>query len=631
MGFAALLAGSLLQAETQSPASYELLLDEAASFVEKGSWEAALGLLDLAREVDGGDADLHFLASKAMLGMGRSWSLAIAELDAALASRRFTRFSAGQALIERASLLQRRGRPREALADLAAAGAGRAGSLLSLDAAAAALSLACRRDLADREAFNAELDRALSRFPRDPRFPRLFLTWLNPSGPSPAERKIGDQILRNLPGYLGEDPELAVLAASIMPSPQARREAILSFRARGLASAPAIMAALETGILDGAQAIDEFFSLPGSLDLDALRRLDSLLASDEHRSLLAARLSAFSGALRAPVAPIGGGEERAIYDSGEARSWTVDLDQDGVAEIRASMLPGLSAVTLTMEQADGVLTLAYENWPAIAQASGRQASTRTEYLFPPEALYFKAFSLESPAPRSAPWFSFPRHALAAPPSQRALLAAALSMTLEEDGKDRVIVELSGGVAIRSRRYRQGQLVAEMSYSGGRPFREKVDSDGDGAFETERLHDPAGAGDDASVTAVGLDLDGDGLVDYREETRSPYLREWDYNGDGLMDAREYREAGDRIVRSFSGKLDGFFDETLVIREGKILSFTRDGEALRFIADSNPRLRWIGSKIFDLGSRLPPREGLYRQSNQRYRLVYVGEDAFAELIP
>jgi len=66
-------------------------------------------------------------------------------------------------------------------------------------------------------------------------------------------------------------------------------------------------------------------------------------------------------------------------------------------------------------------------------------------------------------------------------------------------------------------------------------------------------------------------------------------------------------------------------------GHVTAVTRNGRPLALIRDANPAIYWLGKKEFDLGGNAPAREGIYTYMNHRYRIVYSGLEAFAELVP
>jgi hypothetical protein len=121
-----------------------------------------------------------------------------------------------------------------------------------------------------------------------------------------------------------------------------------------------------------------------------------------------------------------------------------------------------------------------------------------------------------------------------------------------------------------------------------------------------------------------------VFEYREQTVFPFLKQWDYDGNGSVDALQFQLADGSTRKEFSSRLDGHLDEAVVVKEGRIVSFSRNGAALDLIPDSNRELTWIGRKIFDLGRNIPAGEGIFSYAGERYTLLRIGAYAFAELI-
>lgn len=620
-------------AAAEGPASP--LVRSAQGLAAAGKWAEASALLAEAEEADGRDADARYLSALALLKSKDDAAAALGELEVALLSGRFFLYAPADAAALKASLLIRTRRYAEAL-DLVSPRAGE-----SLAAYGAERRLAAAQalfGLGRREAAFAELSEGARLFPAEPRFARLFFTEAtrargSNAAPEPPEtnaiRDLGDLFLRRLPSLADYDPELRVLAAPLIRDEGARRDSVLAFRSMGGSSAEASLLALEYGIIDDSKCVAELLSRPSLLrsDLDALR---GLIRDAKGMAALEAALSSFSGTLETDGDGDGWAEGKAVFEKGSLESYSLDADQDGRPELLVVAKEGLPT-SLSLRRAGLSLELSFSSYPYVETLDFLPADEAREYRFGPEAYIYKPLELLAFPSADADSLYLPEPTGAPDPTERSAAAAALSLAAMK-GEYRDLVSLDRGVPLRRERFLGGRLYAVLDYQAGRPGREEVDADGDGRFETERRYDPEGDGSDASIRSVLIDADGDGIYEYSEETAFPQLKEWDFDADGRADARQTRLSGGGSRREFSSRLDGNFDEVLVLdAKGKILSFERGGRALRLIADSNPRLRWIGRKPFDLGGNLPPAEGLYRYKNTRYRLVYAGDDAFAELIP
>ena len=101
------------------------LLDEARQAAGIGDWETAAACLDEAVAQDPGDADILYL-TRPRLGKARQpFATALGDLDAALATGRFTYYSRRDASVLKAELLVRERRWKEALDALGSPGASR--------------------------------------------------------------------------------------------------------------------------------------------------------------------------------------------------------------------------------------------------------------------------------------------------------------------------------------------------------------------------------------------------------------------------------------------------------------------------------------------------------------------------
>jgi hypothetical protein len=606
----------------------------AQDFAASGRWGEASSLLAEAEALDGRDSDARYLSALALLKSKDDAAAALAELDAALLSGQFFLYDPSEALNLKVSLLIRMRRFEEALALAAPAGRFTAAQTAPADyGAERRLAVAASLfGLGKREAAFREIGEGARLFPSEPRFARLFFSEAGRASVVPdsdAIRDLGGLFLRRLPELAELDPGLRVLAAPLVADEAGRRDSILAFRAMGGSSPQASLLALEYGIIDDASCVAELFSAGVILRSD-FSSLRGLLRDPKGLSALDAALSGYSGKLLSDRDGDGFAEESAVYEKGLLRSYSLDGDQDGRPELRIEAKEGLPA-TLSLSREGLSLEASYSRYPYLSSLRFLTSGGAREYRFGPEAYVYAPLLLAAFPSAADDRVYLPEASPVPDPSERSAAAAALSLAAQ-NGEYLDVVSLDAGIPLRRERFLGGRLYAVLDYRNGRPGLERVDADGDGRFETERAYDPEGDGSEASIRSLRVDADGDGVFEYREELAFPHLKEWDFDGDGLADARQTSVEGGGSRREFASRLDGRFDEALVVdSRGRIVSFERGGKALRLVADKNPRLRWIGMKPFDLASNLPPSEGLYRYKNLRYRLVYSGDDAFAELVP
>ncbi len=207
--------------------------------------------------------------------------------------------------------------------------------------------------------------------------------------------------------------------------------------------------------------------------------------------------------------------------------------------------------------------------------------------------------------------------------------ASMAYRLDENegSLDRTVLLLDG-IPSRSWWLDVYGASGDISYDRGQPRRELLDLDGDGRYEARKLW-YASADGSVSQAYVETDLDGDGLYEYRESLGSPRMRSWDMDGDGAADMVVHEDPDGSILYSFRPSWISREPLLVRVREGRPVEFMRSGRSLALSRDSAPSLWWIGKKPFDLGVR-PASEGVYAKGSQRYALIRIGGEYYAELL-
>lgn len=645
-------AGASGPGDTESPIAP--LVRAAADRAGRGDWPGAARIVAGAVEIDDGDSDALYFAALAVLKTKDDVRAALSLCEAALASGNFALYDSRDALDLAASLLARLRRYEDCLALLQ----GTSGdSAVALDPERYRLRALAFLGLGRQTDAVRELRAAADRFPADPRFPRLFFERLAVGHPSAECRSLGDLFVRRLPSLADRDRDLLVLAAPCILDRRQREDSIRAFRAQGGSSAMATLEALRYGIIGDEAALGEFFSGSFEIRLSDLESLAELLGTESGRRRLSSLLGKLDGRILVDSDGDGYAEESSSYQAGRLLSWTADEDQDGIAELSLSFVDGLPA-DLVLARDDSRVEARYGAYPyvlslefitrvavadfaslvrpvdspmdALAERNGYGQEAET-YSFAPEAFILRPLSLR-PFPSAAEPAIFVPGFLPMPaPTRVAALGAALRLDISrEGGRDRI--DLAGGLPVRRTRFSGDRPYAILEYVRGQPGVERVDADGDGRFETLRGYLPGTDAGDASIAWARVDADGDGIYEYREEMTFPFRKEWDLDSNGSVDAAEYRDGKGGRVLEFSSRLDGNFDETVTYdATGRIAAVTRKGRPLALVRDSNPSVYWLGKKEFDLGGNAPAREGIYSYMGHRYRIVYSGLEAFAELLP
>ncbi|HTX71424.1 MAG TPA: tetratricopeptide repeat protein, partial [Rectinemataceae bacterium] len=614
LGAAILVSTLSLAAQSatgQQPSLARAFLDEARLRADAGDWPGAISLLSEAEESDGSDSDIRYLSALAQLQTGADPRRSLDELDAALSAHRFSYYKPRDALSLKAETLVRVGRYNEAL-----------DALVGLDPDADVRWVRCRAlaGLGRRDAFDREIQSAFDRFPDDARFPREFLDYEvsgnSPGNPTAMESALAATIRSRLPQYMVTDPELAVLAIPILLTDSDRRAAVLSYRATGPSSARATLAALKYGIIDEKQACTELFGGSYALRLDDLQSALDLARNDEERAEVGAALDRYSGDLVIDRQP--GISELAHLDSGKATAWNYRHDTpQGLSSI-AVAFSDERPVSAEVSSPDQTMRVSYASYPycrTIGLSPGDGGGAL--YRFAPEALDYGPVRMLRLLGQGASQRFVPVATGAEVPSQRACVESALA--LEEtsaDGLERIVTSLDRGIPQRRDTWKAGGLYATLSYDHGRPTLEHVDADGDGRFETERIY---GGDPEAPVPVlIRMDTTGNGVIDYTEQLVFPFEKQWDFDDDGLMDATQLQQADGSLMLQFSTHLDGRFNESLHVKDGRIIELMRDGRRPPLSKDRNPAVTWIGTKPFDLASNVPSGNGVFTIMSTRIRI-------------
>ena len=623
-GAGAGVSGAIAQTSvgTGDAAIAHAYFDEARQRADEGDWSGASPLLAAAEEIDAGDSDVRYLSALASIQNGSYIGKSLGELDAALAADRFTYYHRDDAVSLRCELLIRSGRYAEALT-----------VLRDLPVDADTLWMRCRafEGRGDTSSFDAELRTALRLYPDDPRFPRVFLESLDDSSRSAPrsaeEAALGETILARLQRYTTLDPELPVLAAPIMPDQRERRDAVLAYRSAGGSSARASLLALDYGLVDQKTASDELFSGRYPLKLADIKAALALARSGADRDIVSAGLDAYTGPL--VIRKGGGVTETAELKAGRAVSWSRSYDDERGHISYELELADEEPARLVVSIPGTEIRVTYSKYPYCSNLAFSEGGATTDYRFDPDNFFFAPVKMRSVLGSGAGERFVPTYSDAPLPTERACAAAALEISVSS-GDSRRVTTLDRGIPLERVTWKSGRLYAVLSYKRGQPQIERVDADGDGRFETERVY-ATGEDGKARVEWILIDTKGTGIFDYREQTVFPFRKEWDFDHNGSVDAVQFQRKDGSIVREFSTHMDGTFDETMTIRAGKIVSFTKNGHAVKLIPDAASSVTWIGSKPFDLGSNVPVDEGVYPMRNIRVRIVHVASQVFAEIVP
>jgi tetratricopeptide (TPR) repeat protein len=627
LGLGALLLAIAVASSAQSysvAVDTGAVVDEVNALSSAGRWNEAASLLDQALSIYPADSDLLYLRALAKAKTGASIYDALADAAAAASGSGFSRYSERDAAVLQAEFLVRLRRYDEALRILSMK------ALLSSSDAAVRLIRAKALALdGSRAAFVDEIRAAIERFPNDPAFPRLFLSRVTKVPYLPSERTLGELIVSRARRYAEFDPEIPVLAAPIMGDRIERENAVRAFRAAGGMSAAATLRALEYGIIDETKAINEITGGNYPLNRRDLDELVSLLRTPAALKAMIAAITSWTGWVEVDREKDAVIEERFRLTRGLVSSWELDVDQDGLFDDIAVFSDGLP-VSVEIKTGEVNLKIVYSSYPEIATAEIIEGKQSRLYSFGPGIVVVSPFKMQRFIGEGREAVFIPEQTGEAMPSERYWASLALGVrTTKADGEYEDSV-LNRGIVESSRGYRNGRLYSISQYQRGMIVSSKIDEDGDGRFERELSYDVSST-TGSLLTWIRIDTDGDGIFDYREQAVSPFRKEWDFDADGMIDAAQYILPDGSVRAEFSSRLDGRMDESLTVKNGRIVEFRRDGKSIALIADSNPSVTWIGKKPFDIGNNVPDGEGLYKKAGVRYRITKVGNLVFAEIVP
>jgi hypothetical protein len=548
----------LLRGE-QAAAEYLRWAQEAAA---EGRWGEALAGLERAADYADLSSDLSYLLAEARLREGRPRGAVLEALRRGLEADRWKVYSAADArLLEAETLIVLRAFS-EALGALSPAPPG---------VEAACLRLRALRGIPDMGGFRKAMQETLERYPRDPRPVRILFETLQGEGavkrvPAGIDRDLVDTALRRLPLLLEEDGELAFLAAPFIADTAEARRLVAAYRVMEEPRAASLPAALELGHIGEGDALEELFhpwfgpsGSPPRLDLALLRSVWGLLRTGESRRQFTRNLSAFSGVIIEDRDRDGYAESEASYAGGQPVEYTLDEDQDGLAELtvyfseglplrgEAAVLPenggGDFAYPVRKEDKATALIL-WEQYPATDSVRLGDMT----FIPRPREFFYAPFRLGQ---LLGSGLLYPEGDPRMPRISRRTLIA-LAFRVERPGRDFEgaveQVEMNRGIPLRAVEILEGRLVSETEFLQGRPRLQRIDLDLDGRLETVRHFRgdlPPGEeylrGDYGSIAEYAeSDWDGDGIF----ETGEAYFpdgsveRSWDVDRDGI---REYIES------------------------------------------------------------------------------------------
>jgi tetratricopeptide (TPR) repeat protein len=548
-----------------SNAAAEQFIDEAERLMGEGRWGEALALLERGGDFAAASSDISYLLARARYHEEFPLPGVREALRRAFDAGRWESYSPAQAYLleaevliwlrDYAGALRFLDRAEEELPEpWAFSGSGRdagGGPPGQEDQSLSViLRLLALKGLPDPDGFLRALTLARDRRPRDPRPVEILFLWAAGRGGNSGspERALVDLALRRLPFLLDVSPRLAYLAVPFIRDMEEARRLMSAYRALGAAERESLPASIDLGLIDGSQAVEEFFTtVPAAgLEKGLIQRVWSLLRTQEDAELFRQRLLAYSGAIYSDSDGDGRSEERARYSGGVLREYYGDADQDGLSELRIFFSPG--GLPLRAEQAlggGGDITVEWEAYPAVLRARTGELVfdlAPVDFFFAPVRFIRLAGDSGLPYPEA--------DARRAGLTPRTLVSHALGVSRPSREFPGAVehIELEQGVPRRAVEILDGKTVALTEFNLGTPRIQRLDLDLDGLMETVR-HFRESSPDGAEPLAyekilelVETDRDRDGLYEIGERflPDGTVIYSWDTDGDGIRDYVETRK-------------------------------------------------------------------------------------------
>ncbi len=619
----------------------QLYLDHAATAYEAGRQAEAYELAGQSLSLSGRNSDaLYLLGLCDSPALSPDFSLRssrIARYQAALSQDSFRVFNAQDCLFALSeSLLQ----TRDYLGAESALREGRRdmGAALDLNPRASLIWIKTAFYLKKTAEYYRLLKSALSAFPQDSRFARFFLEHEYAERRSPEARACLEMVKKRLESHINLDREFLVLYSAFAYDSQEATLLMRRYRSGGSSSRLGSERSLRLGIAPEAEILEEFWaaSNTAALDYTQLRRFFDLLSQESSRTAFIRRLASLSADIVTDENQDGFPETRAGFISGELVKWEEDSDQDGRAEMVVHFENALPR-SISAQYQDQSLLFSYWSYPELesAQVLGAQSSSRYSFGASSFSLPLLRFNLPFLDEGLKSFRRVSRDFAFALPSPDAMLLRANSLeeslTPGEDGVPlRRITRLESGIPLLSEEFEGQRPLSKREYRKGIPQREWLSyNDVDGRWQGRLDYEASDAVPYYRKKTLSMDYDGDGLPEYREVYQPRLVKEWDFDGNASFDVSE-EEGVDRLILTFSSKLDGMRDVRIELVSGKIDLVKKNGKTLRLGKESGADLYWIGRQPFNLGPRLPERDGIHLIDGLRILFYRSGKLAFAEVV-
>ena len=516
--FVTVLSYSMGETRTEAEVAQQYV-KWARQAIDEGRWPEALAALERAADFSPVSSDISYLLALARSHERKSRVAVLEALHSAFKTDLWFYYSASQARFLQAEQFVKMRNYHEALSAL---------DLVSQSADSAELRLLALRGLATDPAFGpdnvsalAQFRRstleAMDRYSRDPRPLKIFFEYARNRNPAPSSLEESDLnlmalALRRLPALIETEPELAWLASPFIRDAAQARRLVASYRTGALYSdnvknfrpnPGSIAAALNLGLLNDSEAVEEFFNGPKvfdnrpglfggvgfapdgeiRLDKDLIAEIGNLLRSDEGRNLFARRLLSFSGVIT-------GGRDSyfetcAFYRGGALREYAHDADHDGLVDYRVIFGADSTPLRAELTENRAEAQVFWEQYPSVHRAD--LAGSR--YFFRPADFQYSPLNfIELGASKNYSGLIYPviidQNFRISRRSLVSFCAGIQRPSVEFDGAVEQF-DLERGIPLRAVETLKGQPVSRTGFENGYPVIQYIDLDLDGRMETVR--------------------------------------------------------------------------------------------------------------------------------------------------
>ena len=578
-------------------------LQLSKQFASEKLWKEADSNAKMGLAYDDKIADLWYLSAVSQMNLGEKKSQVLPLVVTALTDSEWVDYNRDGARILYADILCSTRLFTQALSTLDSSP-----FIYSADAEyIRAKAYYCLGDTESIKKARDKIDSARRVYPADSRFAELFYTYeyqlLRKTGSVPQEaQKLADAFALTVPLYKNAGDDLEVYAAlfssaeKIGKNESKKSRMLKAFNSKRKTSPLYAIEALKIGLLTEDDALDYFYKFSDKqISISMLEDFASLLKTDEAKKEFSEYLNAYNGTIffdtDEDIIP----NMKVVYNRGRPQSISYDENQDDENDWRANCDFG---VPLNISMSENAVELDYSAWPYVSSATYKMESLHSNLKITliAETLAWTPFTVvPNLSIKNSLDFDFFVPSVSSGSensvSGTQLLKSALNYTIPSRERAGAVIQVSllNGVA-QIASYSVGDKIYAMAqFENGIPVSRKLDSDGDGLFETTEFYgyspdfygteteakfistsdemqimtnlfgSPA-TGTGFYVKKITVDQNGDTIPDFTEEYLPANLgakipgkiSSWDLNGDGKWEVQYVKQPSqnDDIVREES---------------------------------------------------------------------------------